>query len=514
MKTLLLKILMLTFIAYLFDASAKAQLPNPQLKIKDFKFKNNPLMRIKGAQVNPGQNFGIKINAFWEDIYAPHTYNSHITQIKVPTTNAVWAKVDYDSSDYDANSFLRSADGGRTWRLDSVDAPAGYGLSGISPVDANTCYAAMYNAYAGIGGGIFKTTDGGDTWKQIKAGSLFGENSFPDIVYFFDALHGIAIGDDDGTDISRLEIYTTGDAGRTWQRVPDKNIPPTAGYAFSSNFNSYAVFQNRFWFTAGDSYGNNYFYRSDDLGQHWQQFPYNLATVISGFAFADNQNGLGVSFDFGVGPHEVETHDGGKTWKDKSYTGYPMGLSISVIPSTHTFVSVIPYDVTPVAGSSYSNDFGASWKLIDSSAGFRPFSVAFLDPFDGWAGRADAQDPKGGMYRWKYQFPLDNTPALASADGIPQTKSNITGLSVYPNPSKSIVNISFSNPQNQKVSVTVYEMNGRLIKTLASEQMLEGFHQLSWNTRDENGNAINTGVYFLRIDTWNHAEIRKLLIEK
>ena len=170
-------------------------------------------------------------------------------------------------------------------------------ISGIAPIDANTCYAAMFNAFP-IGGGVFKTTDGGDTWKQLEPGKLFGgEYSFPDIIYFFDAQHGVTIGDDDQIDSSRLEIYTTSDAGKTWQRVPDQNIPPTQGYAFSSNFNSYTVFQNRFWVTAGDTYGNSYIYRSDDFGHHWQQFPYTLATPIYDFAFTDKQNGLGVSFD-------------------------------------------------------------------------------------------------------------------------------------------------------------------------------------------------------------------------
>lgn len=59
--------------------------------------------------------------------------------------------MDYDTAAYVANSFLRSADGGKTWRLDSVDSPYGYGISVIAPVDANTCYAAMFNAFP-IGG--------------------------------------------------------------------------------------------------------------------------------------------------------------------------------------------------------------------------------------------------------------------------------------------------------------------------------------------------------------------------
>ena len=115
-------------IAVSFTANAQSN------KVAEMKQKNNFMLRIKKNQrlKNSNKDFGIKINPFWQDVNTPHTNSSHITQVKVPTFNAVWTKVDYDSSAYDANSFLRSADGGKTWRLDSVDAPNGYGLSGIS----------------------------------------------------------------------------------------------------------------------------------------------------------------------------------------------------------------------------------------------------------------------------------------------------------------------------------------------------------------------------------------------
>ncbi len=507
MKTLLNKIFTIALAAaFLCNISAKAQVSNPQSKIKDYKLKNNSLLRMKPTPIDPGQKLGIKINPYWEDIDAPHLYNSFIPQIVVPSPGAVWARVKYDSVPYDANQFLRSADGGTTWRLDSVDAPSGYALGALSPIDANTCYASMYNTLAG-GGGIFKTTDGGGTWKQINPGKLFSENSFPDIVYFFDAQHGLAVGDNDGTDISRLEIYTTSDAGRTWQRVPAKNIPPTTGYAYGNNFNSISVFQNRFWLTAGDSDGNTYFYRSDDFGQHWQQFPYTLGTVIYDFAFADKLNGLGVYFD--DAPHEIETHDGGKTWADKSFTGYLMGLFITVIPSTHTFVSTIKHGFTDVGGSSYSNDLGATWKLIDSSSDFNPLAVAFLSPQNGWSGRGESFDPNGGMYKWKYNFSLDNDAALATDGEISISKNSTTGLSVYPNPVTSALNVSFSIPESQKVSVAIYDMDGNLIKTLANEQMQPGFHQLSWNARSEN---VIAGNYFLTLQTGVHIETKKITL--
>lgn len=484
---------------------------NVNLVFKDYKFKHDLLLQLKQHQQlkSLNQNFGIKINPFWEDVNAPHVANnSHVREVKIPFFNTIWASVDYDTAAYIANSFFRSADGGKTWRLDSVDAPYGYGISGIAPIDANTCYAAMFNAFP-IGGGIFKTIDGGNTWKQLAPGKLFGQTSFPDFVYFFDAQHGVTVGDDDQIDSSRLEIYTTSDAGKTWQRVADKNIPPTQGYAFSSNFNSFTTFQNRIWAIAGDTYGNNYIYRSDDFGQHWQQFP--LSVSFNDFAFADKQNGLGVSFDIGVGPHEVETHDGGKTWADKSFSGYPMGLVITAIPFTHTYVSAILSGLTPVSGSSYSNDFGATWKLIDTSSNFNSFALAFLNPLIGWAGRADSQDPDGGMYKWKYHFSIDNNAINNNAIGSngerisSSTKNNLSNTInaiLYPNPAKDILKVEGLNALS-KTTLSLFSSSGELI-----QQSITTGETYTFNLQ-----RLAAGSYYIQIDSGKKVTTLKFVKE-
>ncbi len=412
---------------------------------------------------------------------------------------------------YTANKFLRSADGGKTWRIDSVDISGLYGLCDISAIDENTCYSALFNATVGLGGGIYKTTDGGDTWKQLAPGKLYGATSFLDIVHFFDAQHGVTIGDD-GTDTSRLEIYTTSNAGKTWERVLKNNLPTTEGYAYTSNFNSYSFFQNTIWFAAADSYGNSYIYRSDDFGQHWKQFPnfpYSLGNYFD-FAFVDKQHGLGVTFDYGVGPHEIETHDGGKTWNNKSFTGYPMGLFITNIPFTHTYISSIPYSLTPVAGTSYSNDYGATWKLIDTSANLSHTAASFLNPLVGWSGRDDSQEdgsqgPNGGIYKWKLQFSLDDNAIAdnaASTDDATVTMKTNTTLKLYPNPAKDVVRIDGLNAL-AKTTLSLFNISGKLIQqsTSNSESYQFNIHNLS------------AGSYYIKAQSDDRMETLKFIKE-
>ena len=102
----------------------------------------------------------------------------------------------------------------------------------IYGLNANTAWACFYNAVAGSGGGIWKTTDGGGTWTQQGLGSIFDANSFPNVVHFWDDSVGFAMGDPNpGT---QYEIYTTTDGGTTWTRTPALNIPASIAGEFGS----------------------------------------------------------------------------------------------------------------------------------------------------------------------------------------------------------------------------------------------------------------------------------------
>lgn len=44
--------------------------------------------------------------------------------------------------------------------------------------------------------------------------------------------------------------------------------------------------------------------------------------------------------------------------------------------------------------------------------------------------------------------------------------------------------------------------------------MSEGVHAFTWNARDENGNEVNAGIYFLRLQTENEVETISILVVK
>jgi len=89
-----------------------------------------------------------------------------------------------------------------------------------------------------------------------------------------------------------------------------------------------------------------------------------------------------------------------------------------------------------------------------------------------------------------------------------------TSLTVFPNPISNSSTISFTLSQSQKVSIKIYDVNGRLLKTLANTQFEAGAHQLVWNAKNEKGNAVPSGIYFLRIGAGNYSETKKLSVIK
>ena len=145
--------------------------------------------------------FAFIANAQWTKVNVPHDDGSFPYDVEMPNESSVWASIALylgGSQTIYTNEYLRTADYGSSWTKTSIQAPSGYVISSLSPIDADTCYAAMFDFNVALGGGVFKTTDAGTTWAQLGAGTLFNSNSFPDFVYFWNAREGMALGDGNG----------------------------------------------------------------------------------------------------------------------------------------------------------------------------------------------------------------------------------------------------------------------------------------------------------------------------
>jgi hypothetical protein len=79
----------------------------------------------------------------------------------------------------------------------------------------------------------------------------------------------------------------------------------------------------------------------------------------------------------------------------------------------------------------------------------------------------------------------------------------------YPNPFNPATIISFDLPSSSFVTLKVFDLLGREVTSLVSEQLSAGYHSRQWN-----GAAMPSGVYFYRLQVGSFTDTRKLLLLK
>jgi hypothetical protein len=113
-------------------------------------------------------------------------------------------------------------------------------------------------------------------------------------------------------------------------------------------------------------------------------------------------------------------------------------------------------------------------------------------------------DPAGGIIvdmkeNGSYTFELKGRVELKILYG--KTEKQLTSASLraglpYPNPSSGQVNIPFIATEiGGPVSIVVYDLTGRCIRTVRSESNLSGYNEVSWDGADAQGARVARGIY-------------------
>ncbi len=84
----------------------------------------------------------------------------------------------------------------------------------------------------------------------------------------------------------------------------------------------------------------------------------------------------------------------------------------------------------------------------------------------------------------------------------------------YPNPFNPATTISYSLPQDSDVQLEVYNVRGQLVKTLVDGYQQAGERHAVWNGTDDSGREVGSGVYFYKLATENHQDVRRMVLVK
>jgi hypothetical protein len=233
--------------------------------------------------------------------------------------------------------------------------------------------------------------------------------------------------------------------------------------------------------------------------------------------FSDQRNGADDTDVF-----IVESSDGGATWTSPlelvPETGpaqqfFPWG---TIDPLTG-YIYIVYYDRRFTTGNetdvymSYSQDGGATWDDFEISATpFTPTASVFFGDYINVAALGGSAHPI-----WMRMDGTDLsiwTATVESPTGIVAAAPAARGVELaqnYPNPFNPTTAIEFRLPVAAHVNLSIFDVTGRLVTTLADGTLDAGPHRVVWD-----GAGAGSGVYFYRLHAGEETVTRKLTVLK
>ena len=250
--------------------------------------------------------------------------NSHTTEslrgVSVVSREIAWASGTH-------GTYLRTTDAGRTWTPGQVPDAGTLDFRGVVAFSADEAF--LMSSGPGEQSRIYHTRDAGRHWSlQLLNADPKG---FFDSIAFWDATHGVVVGDPvpDDAGTLKFEILLTED-GQNWRRVSATPLPAAkeGEGAFAASNTCIAILpggsDSNVWFATGGKVAR--VFHSSDRGASWQVSDTPIvhgpeSAGIFSIAFRDAMNGLIVGGDYKktdeAHSNAARTADGGRTWDGK-----------------------------------------------------------------------------------------------------------------------------------------------------------------------------------------------------
>jgi photosystem II stability/assembly factor-like uncharacterized protein len=459
-------------------------------------------------------------------------------------------------STYDPQRLYRSVDFGNTWN------ESGTGL----PADPHYTLNLSQDFYSGMvtfqSNGLYTSRDFGETWSEVPMPPIgevyqpiavtpeavfldfsklespydvwqtlsFPESaadtfvtSSPVIFKHADTLATLTLSIHSTLVIPRFVIYRMAfsyDDGASW------SFGPPLANALDLNGIKCVFGENRTRFMArrraGSPDTSGTFFLSDDLGGTWRTSYVSASGTIRDYVASGSDIYLAAST-------VMHSSDDGVTWQPLGRLAadklLPVGTSLLAGVSRNLYVwqdsawvtlqacpgaGVVVVNTQPpllVAASTdtlyVSSDTGLTWqgRYIDIAAPAR-LDGFFGLTYDPYRQRLRAMTYAGSCY-------LDLTDLAASDHPLHFQPADHDLLSVYPNPFNSEARITYDLESRGRVQLDLFNLEGRLIRTLSDEIQEIGRHELHFS-----GAGLSSGIYFARLVTPTRARTQKIVLLK
>ncbi|MEJ2544334.1 MAG: choice-of-anchor D domain-containing protein, partial [Calditrichaceae bacterium] len=85
----------------------------------------------------------------------------------------------------------------------------------------------------------------------------------------------------------------------------------------------------------------------------------------------------------------------------------------------------------------------------------------------------------------------------------------------YPNPFNPVTKITIAVPKEAYITADIYNILGERVKRIANNVLIsEGYHDFSWNGKNEHGFLVSSGIYFFTFRTSNYVKTIKMILQR
>ena len=84
----------------------------------------------------------------------------------------------------------------------------------------------------------------------------------------------------------------------------------------------------------------------------------------------------------------------------------------------------------------------------------------------------------------------------------------------YPNPFNLTTSLAYDLPKDELVNITIYDMKGRMIKTLINGLQTAGYKSVQWNATNDRNEPVSAGVYLYSIEAGDFRQTKKMVLLK
>ena len=133
---------------------------------------------------------------------------------------------------------------------------------------------------------------------------------------------------------------------------------------------------------------------------------------------------------------------------------------------------------------------------MDMTGGSWEYSITAVDSA---GNESDATDPVSVLLASEEEIAIPTVYALEQN---------------YPNPFNPSTQIRYAIPEETMVTISIYDMMGRKVRSLVNQSVSPGYHTTLWNATNDKGIAVSAGMYIYTLQAGDHHHMKKMVLLK